>query len=113
MNNWYFLSAGCLLRGPPEEHGGHHGGEGRQDWREGEVTVVCCVWTDLLFDYFRRDKYLSSAMVEGDTAESYIAQVNRRLEHVENGKFSGPEDLLKISFFVFYWSRPDQVFKGF
>ena len=39
--------------------------------------------------------------------------VKRRLEHVENGKFSGPEDLLEIRFFCVLPISSDLVSKGF
>ena len=40
--------------------------------------------TDTKTGWFRRDKYLSSAMLEGDTAESYIAQGQIEMRKMSN-----------------------------
>ena len=37
----------------------------------------------MISDSLRRDKYMASALIEGDTAESYIAQVWRSVGGLE------------------------------
>ena len=46
--------------------------------------MLCLLTEIILTEWFRRDKYLSSAMVEGDTAESYIAQGQIEMRKMSN-----------------------------
>ena len=66
----------------------------KMDVKEKSRLLIFSVWWTMITGWFRRDKYLSSAMVEGDTAESYIAQVRwrrRRREMRVKLKSPGPD----------------------
>ena len=66
----------------------------KMDVKEKSRLFIFSVWWTMITGWFRRDKYLSSAMVEGDTAESYIAQVRwrrRRREMRVKLKSPGPD----------------------